>query len=136
MPFSFITIFDVFRSQYFFLGEIVSRLVMSRPTCRRPQVLAEIPAAVNFVVSTFVIVEMAEGGDEGILYGLLTTTGNLGGPVAQAISNQIFGLFRPALSNPHNYVDDNPSFRHVVADSYIVSYLFSFGALATVSSIK
>lgn len=116
MPFSFLTIFDVFRSQYFFLGETV---------------LSEIPAAVNFVVSTFVIVEMAEGGDEGILYGLLTTTGNLGYPVAQALSNQIFGLFKPALSNPRNYVEDEPSFRKVVAASYLLSYLFSFASLVT-----
>ncbi|KAH8074604.1 hypothetical protein JL721_2171 [Aureococcus anophagefferens] len=51
MPFTFCTIFDVVRDQYFYLGETV---------------LVEIPAAANFVVSTFVIVEMAEGGDEGI----------------------------------------------------------------------
>ena len=49
MPFSFCTIFDVVRNQYFYLGETV---------------LIEIPAAANFVVATFVIVEMAEGGNE------------------------------------------------------------------------
>eukprot|EP00658_Telonema_sp_P-2_P024186 TRINITY_DN1970_c0_g1_i9.p1 TRINITY_DN1970_c0_g1~~TRINITY_DN1970_c0_g1_i9.p1 ORF type:complete len:498 (-),score=127.06 TRINITY_DN1970_c0_g1_i9:24-1517(-) len=57
-PFVFLTIFDVVRNQYFYLGETV---------------LIEIPAAANFVVSTFVIVEMAADGTEGIVYGMLTT---------------------------------------------------------------
>ncbi len=67
MPFVFLTVFNVVRNQYFYLGETV---------------LIEIPAAANFVVSTFVVVEMAESGNEGLVYGLLTTTHNLGGPFA------------------------------------------------------
>ncbi|KAJ8602355.1 hypothetical protein CTAYLR_004242 [Chrysophaeum taylorii] len=116
MPFAFLTVFDVVRNQYFFMGE---------------EVVVEIPNAVNFVVSTFVIVEMAEGGNEGIVYGLLTTMGNLGGPVSNAISNQIFGLFEPDLSDNRNYVRDAVSFRSVVAASYVVTYLFSAASLAT-----
>lgn len=49
MPFVFLTIYNVVRNQYFYLGETV---------------LVEIPAAANFVVGTFVIVEMAENGNE------------------------------------------------------------------------
>ena len=109
MPFAFLTIFGVVRNQYFYLGEAV---------------LTEIPAAVNFVVATFVIVEMAEGGDEGIVYGLLTTTYNLGSPFAQAISNQIFGLFTPRLSDSANYLEDTHSFRRT-AHSSRVGYLSS-----------
>jgi len=116
MPFTFCTIFDVVRDQYFYLGETV---------------LVEIPAAANFVVSTFVIVEMAEGGDEGIVYGLLTTTANLGSPFAQAISNQLFGLWSPSLSDSSNYIEDKPSFRSSVGWSFAVSYLFAFLSLAT-----
>jgi len=115
-PFAFFTIFDVVRNQYFYLGETV---------------LVEIPAAANFVVATFVIVEMAEGGDEGVVYGLLTTTANLGGPFAQAISNQLFGLWRPSLSNSANYIEDSASFRRSVAWSFAISYFFSFLSLAT-----
>lgn len=117
-PFSFLTIFNIIRNQYFFLGEIV---------------LIEIPAAVNFVVSTFVIVEMAEGGDEGTVYGLLTTTANLGGPVASAISNQLFGLFQPSLSNSSNYIESPAGFERTVAWSYVLSYLFSFLSLVTLT---
>ena len=86
----------------------------------------EIPAAVNFVVSTFVIVEMADGGDEGVVYGLLTTTYNVGQPFAQALSNQIFGLFSPDLSDSANYVRDSRAFRKTVAWSFALSYGFTF----------
>ena len=116
MPFSFCTVYDVVRDPYFYLGETV---------------LQGIPDAVNFVVSTFVIVEMAEGGDEGIVYGLLTTTYNVGGPFASAISNQLFGLFEPKLSDPKNYVEDRPQFRNTVALSFAVTYAAAFLSLLT-----
>ena len=102
------------RDQYFYLGQ---------------NVLQTLPQAANFVVSTFVIVEMAEAGNEGLIYGLLTTTYNLGHPVATAVGNQLFSLFKPALSNSANYVADTPEFRNTVAASFAVSYVFSFAAL-------
>ena len=74
---------------------------------------------------------MADGGDEGIVYGLLTTTYNIGTPFAQAISNQLFGLWSPSLSDSSNYIDDSPSFRKSVAFSFALSYLFAFASLAT-----
>merc|ERR1711959_816214 len=89
MPFSFLTIYDIVRNQYFYMGETL---------------LYEIPAAANFVVATFVIVEMAEDGNEGLVYGLLTTISNLGSPFARAIGNQIFGLFTPDLSDSANFI--------------------------------
>jgi len=114
-PFTFLTIFDVVRNQYFFLDEIL---------------LVAVPKAASFVVGVFVIVELAEEGSEGLAYGLLTTLGNLGNPVSTVLSNLIFGhFFHPSLSNAQNYIDDTPSFRWTVASSYLVSYIFSFGAL-------
>ena len=96
MPFSFCTIYDIVRDPYFYLGETV---------------LQGIPDAVNFVVSTFVIVEMAEGGDEALSMGYLRRPTMSAGPSASAISNQLFGLFEPKLSDPKNYVEDRPTFR-------------------------
>ena len=66
----------------------------------------------NFVVSTYVMVELAEPGTEGITYGLLTTASNLGGPVSSAISNWLFGAFHPSLSDSRNYVKDEPNLRN------------------------
>merc|ERR1711879_596871 len=100
---SFLTIFDVVRNQYFYLGETV---------------LDEVPAAANFVVSTFIIVEMATVGNEGLVYGLLTTISNLGSPFSRAVGNQIFGLFDPDLSASANYVADSQAFRRTVALSF------------------
>ena len=53
----------------------------------------------------------ADNVNEGLVYGLLTTTHNLGGPFARAIGNQIFGLFQPSLSDAANYLADTPRFR-------------------------
>ena len=70
-----------------------------------------------------------EAGNEGLVYGLLTTTVNLGSPVARAIGNQLFSMFRPSLSDSTNYLADTPAFRNTVALSFVLSYLFAFSAL-------
>ena len=112
--FSFCTIFDVVRNQYFYLGETV---------------IVEVPAAARFLMTTFVVVEMAEDGQEGMVYGLLTMLHNLGGPVAQAISNSVFGTIRPSLSNADNYILDTNQVRKAVAISYGISYAMGLLAL-------
>jgi len=117
MAFVYPTIFDLVRNQYFYLGEAV---------------LIEIPTAANFVVATFYIVEMADDGNEGLVYGMVTTVANLGSPVANAISNQIFEKFKPSLSDGKNYIEDDPSFRNTVAESFTLSYFFAFLAVTFV----
>ncbi len=114
MPFAFCTIFDVVRNQYFYLGETF---------------LIEIPDGANFIVSTYVIVEMAENGNEGLVYGLLTTTYNLGAPLGRAVGNQLYALFSPPLDDAQNYIDDTAGFRSTVAASYVLSYGFAFLSL-------
>ena len=113
MPFQLCTIFDVLRNQYFYLGEAF---------------LVEIPDGVNFVVSTFIIVEMAEQGNEGLVYGLLTTVYNLGSPMGRAVANQLYAAFEPSLDDSENYTADSPSFRTTVAASFALSYAFAVGA--------
>mmetsp|Transcript_30623 Transcript_30623/g.88775 ORF Transcript_30623/g.88775 Transcript_30623/m.88775 type:complete len:611 (-) Transcript_30623:580-2412(-) len=114
--FTTITIFDVFRSPFFYLGEAV---------------LTEIPMAANFVIGTFVIVEMADDGNEGLVYGLLTTAANLGGPISRAIGNQVYALFTPSLSDADNFIEDTPAFRRTVFYSFLLSYGFGCVSLAT-----
>jgi len=111
MPFSYFTIYNVVRNQYFYLGE---------------SVLYDIPAAANFVVGTFYIVEMAEDGNEGLVYGLITTVANLGSPFARAIGNQVYASFTPSLSNVRNYEDDSDEFRTTVAYSFHLTYFMVF----------
>lgn len=113
--FVYCTVFDVVRNQYFYLGE---------------DVITMVPAAARFLVTTFVVVEMAPDGLEGITYGMLTTLHNLGGPIARALSNQIFGLGFTGLTQASNYVQDTPAFRMEVAWSYGVGYAAGLIALA------
>jgi len=110
----FITVYDVVRNQYFFLGE---------------GVLTTIPEAMQFVVSTFVIVEMASDGTEAVTYGLLTTAHNLGGPVGRALGNVLFSQFKPEIDKSENFIKDEQHFRNIVALSFAVSYTFNFLSL-------
>lgn len=114
--FTSLTIFNVIRNPFFYLGEAV---------------LTEIPLAANFVVSTFVIVEMADDGNEGLVYGLLTTAANLGSPFARALGNQVYRFFEPSLSDAGNYIEDSPAFRRTVFSSFLLSYGFAFLSLST-----
>lgn len=101
--------------------------------CR--QVLAEIPDAAFFVISCFVIVELAEDVNAGLVYGLLSTISNLGKGMPSAISNQLFGSFHPALSDSANYIaakgGDQPCFRQLVAISFGIGYAFAFASILT-----
>jgi hypothetical protein len=105
--FVYCTIYDVVRDQYFYLGE--SAVVM-------------VPAAAKFLVTSFVVVELAEDGQEGMVYGLLTTLHNLGGPIARGLSNTLYGVAFDGLSDAANYKKDTPPFRDTVAYSYAVAY--------------
>mmetsp|Transcript_30477 Transcript_30477/g.69805 ORF Transcript_30477/g.69805 Transcript_30477/m.69805 type:complete len:587 (+) Transcript_30477:526-2286(+) len=109
-----LTTFGIVRNQYFYLGETV---------------LYELPAAAQFVVSTYVIVEMADEGVEGLVYGLLTTAHNLATPFARALGNQLYRLFQPSLSDAKNYIEDAPEFRVTVFSSFLLSFAFACASL-------
>lgn len=113
MPFQFLTIFGIVRNQYFYLGETF---------------LQEIPDGVNFVCSTFVIVEMADNGNEGLVYGLLTTVYNLGSPFGRALGNQLYAAFTPSLDDEANYLADTRGFQSTVAYSFLLSYALAFAS--------
>lgn len=112
--FTALTISGVVRNQYFYLGEVA---------------LVELPAAANFMAGNFVVVEMASDGNEGLVYGVLTTAYNLGHPVCTALGNQIFAGWRPSLSDVSNFIEDTDRFRALVGWSYALAYGFGLGAL-------
>ena len=107
MPFTFCTIYDVVRNQYFYLDDAL---------------ITSIPSAASFIVTTFVIVEVAQPGTEGITYGVLTTAANLGGPVSSGLSNWMYGYWEPSLSDSNNYVEDEPSFRDEVRRRFLPTH--------------
>ncbi|KAK1940858.1 hypothetical protein P3T76_007564 [Phytophthora citrophthora] len=68
---TFLTLWDVFRSQWFWLG-----LPMA----------VQLPYGVGWMIGNFVIVELSGIGNEGAIYGLITMVGNLASPFAQALT--------------------------------------------------
>ncbi|OQR89465.1 folate-Biopterin Transporter (FBT) family [Achlya hypogyna] len=100
----FCTIYNVYRNQWFYLGV---------------PVLEQIPIGINFVVGTYVIVELAEPGNEGVMYGLLTTVSNLPGTFGTLVMNVIDAQFD---YNKALIKTDTPAVRHSVAYSYLVAY--------------
>eukprot|EP00439_Symbiodinium_sp_Y106_P027174 s2067_g3.t1 len=116
----FLTTFDLVRNQYFYLGE---------------DVVSSLPNAVLQLVSNLMIIELAEPGREGLSYGLIGTLQQSALPFATVISNQVYGLFDPKLSNLENYILDTPQFRSTVAWSYVLTYTTSFLALALLPMI-
>ena len=50
-------------------------------------------------------------------------------PLAVLLSNQIFGSFHPSITERQNYIEDHPSFRLTVAETYLLSYALSLFCL-------
>ncbi|TMW58544.1 hypothetical protein Poli38472_010103 [Pythium oligandrum] len=76
--FSMITVWDVFRNQWFWLGG---------------PIVENVPYAMQFIVATFVVVELAGNGNEAACYGLLTTVMNLSQPFAATFTKLINSNF-------------------------------------------
>ncbi|EQC27906.1 hypothetical protein SDRG_14327 [Saprolegnia diclina VS20] len=100
----FLTIFAVVRNQWFYLGV---------------PVMETIPSGINFIITTYVIVELAEVGNEGVMYGLLTTISNLPGPFGTIITNVIDSHLN---YNKKLIKADAPETRTAVAYSYVIMY--------------
>ncbi|EQC25014.1 hypothetical protein SDRG_17092 [Saprolegnia diclina VS20] len=101
---SFLTIFDVLRNQWFYLGA---------------PVLGNIPQGVRFVVATYAAVEVAEVGLEGTTYGLLTTVSNLAQPFASSLSKMVDGYFDAFQDD---IAKDTPYVRRQVAYTFVIMY--------------
>ncbi|OQS04049.1 transmembrane protein [Thraustotheca clavata] len=101
---SFLTIFDIVRNQWFYLGA---------------PVLGNIPQGVRFVVSGYVTVEVAEVGFEGTTYGLLTTISNLAMPFASSLSKNVDAYFH---AFQEDIATDTPYVRQQVAYTFLIMY--------------
>jgi hypothetical protein len=66
-----ITVWDIFRNQWFWLG---------------PPIAVNLPAGISWMIGNFVIVELAGQGNEGAMYGLVTTVFNVASPFATTLT--------------------------------------------------
>jgi hypothetical protein len=99
-----ITVWDVFRSQWFWLG---------------PPIAVQLPAGVGWMIGNFVIVELAGEGNEGAMYGLVTTVFNVASPFATTLTL--------VMDNPFNLTtariqEDDHSVRMDITYVVIIMY--------------
>ncbi|RLN59325.1 hypothetical protein BBJ28_00009834 [Nothophytophthora sp. Chile5] len=101
---TFITIWDVFRSQWFWLGLPIA---------------VQVPYGVGWMIANFVIVELSGIGNEGAVYGLVTATHNVASPFATTLTLLIDQPFN--LTNTRIQVDDH-SIRSDITYAVIIMY--------------
>jgi len=109
------TIFDVIRNQYFYLGE---------------PLLDHVITAGLDVQNMLLTNEVADEDNAGLVGGLLATMYCLSSPFGGILSNQLFGLFTPSLSNRDNFIADTWNFRLNVAMSFFITWGFSIASLS------
>ncbi|KAF0716370.1 hypothetical protein AaE_011119 [Aphanomyces astaci] len=98
------TIFDVFRNQWVYLGMPLAE---------------QVPLAINWAVTMYVIVELAEDGSEGVMYGLLTTVMAMPMILGAMVTN----IYCAELQlKSTDIASDTPDVRRDVAYSYMVKY--------------
>ncbi|ETV69446.1 hypothetical protein H257_14820 [Aphanomyces astaci] len=102
----YMTIWDVVRNQWFFTGIALAD---------------NIPHGIRFIVSTYVAVEIADKGNEGAIYGLVSTVNNLAGPFARIFYKYINSYFKV---HQNDIKSDTLEVRWDVAYVYMISYGF------------
>jgi hypothetical protein len=100
----FMTVWDVIRNQWFFTGVALAE---------------NVPGGVRFIVATYCAVEIADVGNEGATYGLVTTVSNLASPFASVIYKYIDSYF---LLSQNDLMADTDAVRWDVTYSYFISF--------------
>ncbi|KAG1701489.1 hypothetical protein DVH05_010790 [Phytophthora capsici] len=101
---NFIIVWNVYRSQWFWLG---------------PPIVAQLPNGISFMVSTLVIVELIGEGNEGAMYGLMTTISGIASPFATSLTVIIDNQFN--ITNDRIQEDDH-SIRMDISYTMIIAY--------------
>ncbi|CAK4519129.1 unnamed protein product [Aphanomyces euteiches] len=110
-PINFITIWDVYRNQWFYNGVGLAD---------------QIPAGLRFIVATYCAVEIADVGNEGATYGLVTTVSNLASPFSSVLYKLIDSNFKLTQAD---ITEDTYEVRMDVTYSYIISYSCKLASL-------
>ncbi|OQR85225.1 transmembrane protein [Achlya hypogyna] len=108
---NFITIWDVYRNQWLYTGVPLAD---------------NVPAGIRFIVATYCAVEIADLGNEGATYGLVTTVSNLASPFSSVLYKYVDSFFDVSLKQMS--VDDN-HVRWEVTYTYFIAYACKLAAL-------
>lgn len=107
-----LTLYDVVRNEWFWLGL---------------PVVEQLPNSIGFVVSTYVVVELADVGNEAAIYGLVTTVSNLSGPFGSTISKNVNAPFNITNKRVQN---DGPGIRQDILITVVIMYVMRLLSLA------
>ncbi|KAG1708385.1 hypothetical protein DVH05_028684 [Phytophthora capsici] len=111
---TFFTIWDVYRSQWMWLG---------------PPLLEEVPSTISKIVSQYATIEIVEGGNEAAVFGLITTCQTIASPFSTVIYKNIdahFDIGKAFLQVDNTYV------RNQVTYCYLIAYAFQICSIAWV----
>ncbi|OWZ23899.1 Transmembrane protein [Phytophthora megakarya] len=106
-----LTTWDVVRNQWFWLGV---------------PVVENLPSGLSFVIGTYVIVELAEEGNEGAVYGLIGSVTNLATPFASTITKNVDSSFDVANAD---IASDTNHVRWEVTYILIIRYAMNLAGL-------
>ncbi|KDO33405.1 hypothetical protein SPRG_02212 [Saprolegnia parasitica CBS 223.65] len=101
---TFMTIWDVLRNQWFYTGVALAD---------------NVPGGIRFIISTYCAVEIADVGNEGATYGLVTTINNLASPFASVIYKYIDSYFDVSQKD---IMKDTDHVRWEVSYCFFISY--------------
>ncbi|ETW04748.1 hypothetical protein H310_03895 [Aphanomyces invadans] len=109
---TYFTIWDVVRNQWFYTGFALSE---------------NIPGGIRFVVSTYCAVEIADVGNEGATFGLVTTVNNLASPFGSMLTRYVNSFFKVSQNDLR---EDSTAVRWDVTYTFFISYACRLSALA------
>lgn len=108
---TYLTIWDVFRNQWFWLGV---------------PLVADIPDAIGYIVTTYAALEIIEVGAESATYGLITSVSTLASPFATVVTKAIGNGFTVDYTTIQS---DTTFARRQVSFQYLVCYCMNLLAL-------
>ncbi|ETV81918.1 hypothetical protein H257_05456 [Aphanomyces astaci] len=108
---AYMTIWDVVRNQWFFTGVALAE---------------NVPQGLRFIVSTYVAVEIADKGNEGATYGLVSTVSNLASPFASIFYKYVNSYFKVSQNDVKS---DTLEVRWDVAYVHMIMYGFKVASL-------
>eukprot|EP00644_Phytophthora_capsici_P012440 jgi/Phyca11/552125/estExt2_Genewise1Plus.C_PHYCAscaffold_460210 len=111
---TFLTIWDVYRSQWFWLGV---------------PLLAEVPSAIGELIAKFFVIEIAEPGSEATIMGLIITINNIGTPFSTVMYKSIDSHFNITAKDLKK---DTHEVRMDVTYAYLIAYAFNLASIVFV----
>ncbi|OQS01921.1 transmembrane protein [Thraustotheca clavata] len=107
----FFTIWDIYRNQWFYTGVVLAE---------------KLPDGIRFMVASYCSVEIANIGNEGATYGLITTVSNLATPFASVFYKLVDSIFSVSQTD---IARDDQIVRWQVTYCFLIAYAMKLSAL-------